>query len=91
MTQAYLQRWLNAANHYRMQLLGDAADNPDQRIAEDMKSFIDYALQISTGVLSSIVTLLFVRRYLVDPFRASTAASVRCATSQSPAIWSGPP
>jgi putative ATP-binding cassette transporter len=56
MTQAYLQRWLDAANHYRMQLLGDAADNPDQRIAEDIKSFIDYALQISTGVLSSIVS-----------------------------------
>ena len=56
MTQIYLQRWLNAANHYRMQLLGDAADNPDQRIAEDIKSFIDYALQISTGVLSSIVS-----------------------------------
>jgi vitamin B12/bleomycin/antimicrobial peptide transport system ATP-binding/permease protein len=56
MTQAYLQRWLDAANHYRMQLLGDAADNPDQRIAEDIKSFIDSALQIGMGVLSSIVS-----------------------------------
>jgi vitamin B12/bleomycin/antimicrobial peptide transport system ATP-binding/permease protein len=56
MTQTYLQQWLNAANHYRMQLLGDAADNPDQRIAEDVKSFIDNALQISTGLLSSVVS-----------------------------------
>jgi putative ATP-binding cassette transporter len=24
MTQNYLRHWLNAANHYRMQLLGDA-------------------------------------------------------------------
>src|SRR6202044_4192918 len=56
MTQTYLQQWLNTANHYRMQLLGDAADNPDQRIAEDIRMFIDYALQISTGVLSSIVS-----------------------------------
>jgi putative ATP-binding cassette transporter len=56
MTQAYLQQWLHAANHYRMQLLGDAADNPDQRIAEDVKSFIDNALQISTGLLSSVVS-----------------------------------
>ena len=31
MTQTYLRQWLNTANHYRMQLLGDAADNPDQR------------------------------------------------------------
>jgi vitamin B12/bleomycin/antimicrobial peptide transport system ATP-binding/permease protein len=56
MTQTYLQQWLSAANHYRMQLLGDAADNPDQRIAEDVKSFIDSALTISTGVLSSVVS-----------------------------------
>ena len=41
MTQTYLRQWLNTANHYRMQLLGDAADNPDQRIAEDIKMFID--------------------------------------------------
>src|SRR5262249_12912556 len=56
MTQAYLQQWLNAANHYRMQLLGDAADNPDQRIAEDVKSFIENALQIGMGILSSVVS-----------------------------------
>ena len=56
MTQTYLQQWLNAANHYRMQLLGDAADNPDQRIAEDVKSFIDNALQITIGILSSVVS-----------------------------------
>ena len=33
MTRHYLDHWLASANHYRMQLLGDAADNPDQRIA----------------------------------------------------------
>ena len=33
MTAQYLERWIAAGNHYRMQLLGDAADNPDQRIA----------------------------------------------------------
>ena len=41
LTQNYLDHWLTGANHYRMQLLGDAADNPDQRIAEDVKQFID--------------------------------------------------
>ena len=41
LTQTYLDHWLTDANHYRMQLLGDAADNPDQRIAEDVKQFID--------------------------------------------------
>ena len=57
MTQHYLDRWLAGANHYRMQLLGDAADNPDQRIAEDISMFIDRTLAISVGLLSAVVTL----------------------------------
>jgi vitamin B12/bleomycin/antimicrobial peptide transport system ATP-binding/permease protein len=57
MTQNYTRHWLNAANHYRMQLLGDAADNPDQRIAEDLQQFVDFTLSISIGILNSIVTL----------------------------------
>ena len=63
LTQTYLERWLASANHYRMQLLGDAADNPDQRIAEDVKEFIDSGttgvgiLPIGLGLLNSVVTL----------------------------------
>ena len=57
MTQHYLDHWLAGANHYRMQLLGDAADNPDQRIAEDINMFIDRTLTITVGFLSAIVTL----------------------------------
>jgi putative ATP-binding cassette transporter len=57
MTQTYLQQWLNAANHYRMQLLGDAADNPDQRIADDLRMFVEYTLTIGTGLLNAIVSL----------------------------------
>jgi putative ATP-binding cassette transporter len=56
MTVQYLGRWIADANHYRMQLLGDAADNPDQRIAEDIKRFIDLTLAICIGVLSSVVS-----------------------------------
>jgi vitamin B12/bleomycin/antimicrobial peptide transport system ATP-binding/permease protein len=57
LTQTYLRQWLNTANHYRMQLLGDSADNPDQRIADDLFLFVDYTLSISTRFLSSVVTL----------------------------------
>jgi putative ATP-binding cassette transporter len=57
MTAAYLDHWLAGANHYRMQLLGDAADNPDQRIAEDIQLFIERTLTIGVGLLGSIVTL----------------------------------
>jgi vitamin B12/bleomycin/antimicrobial peptide transport system ATP-binding/permease protein len=57
MTQSYLRQWLNTANHYRMQLLGDAADNPDQRIAEDLAQFVQYTMSIGLNLLSSVVTL----------------------------------
>jgi putative ATP-binding cassette transporter len=57
MTKAYLGKWLDGANHYRMQLLGDAADNPDQRIAEDIQMFVDRTLTIGIGLLSALVTL----------------------------------
>ena len=57
MTRQYLDRWLINANHYRMQLLGDAADNPDQRISEDINLFIDRTLTLTVGLLSAIVTL----------------------------------
>jgi putative ATP-binding cassette transporter len=63
LTRHYLEQWLHRSNHYRMQLLGDAADNPDQRIAEDVKQFIDAGptsigiLPIGLGLLNSIVTL----------------------------------
>jgi putative ATP-binding cassette transporter len=66
MTDRYLGRWLGHANHYRMQLLGDGADNPDQRIAEDIKAFIDIdggvsgvgILPIGLGFINAIVTLV---------------------------------
>jgi putative ATP-binding cassette transporter len=57
LTQRYLGRWLEGGNHYRMQLLGDEADNPDQRIAEDIQLFVDRTLSIGIGLLSAVVTL----------------------------------
>jgi putative ATP-binding cassette transporter len=58
MTTRYLGDWLQGANHYRMQLQGDAADNPDQRITDDVKLFVERTLDISVGLLSSVVTLM---------------------------------
>ncbi len=57
LTRAYLDHWMAGSNHYRMQLLGDTADNPDQRIAEDINSFIQATLNIGLQLLNSVVTL----------------------------------
>lgn len=58
MTRAYVDRWLAGSTHYRMQLFGDAADNPDQRIADDINQFIEKTLTIVVRLLGAIVTLL---------------------------------
>jgi putative ATP-binding cassette transporter len=58
MTDHYLGGWLAHANHYRMQLQGDAADNPDQRIAEDTQRFVEQTLALGIGLLSAVVTLI---------------------------------
>ena len=77
MTTHYLGEWLHDANHYRMQLQGDAADNPDQRITDDVKLFVEQTLDLGVGLLSSVVTLAVLRRHPVGPVGGSAAASVR--------------
>ncbi len=57
LTSSYLDHWMEGANHYRMQLLGDAADNPDQRISEDIAQFIQLTMAIGLQLLNSCVTL----------------------------------
>lgn len=58
LTERYLARWMQGHAYYRMVLAGHPdADNPDQRIAEDLKLFVDRTLRLSLGLLSSVVTL----------------------------------
>jgi putative ATP-binding cassette transporter len=57
LTGQYLGRWLGQGTHYRMRLKGDQADNPDQRIADDIRMFINTTLDIGISLLGSIVTL----------------------------------
>jgi len=58
MTTGYLGRWLDHSNHYRMQLLGDAADNPDQRIADDIRMFVDRTMYIGLSLLNAVVSFV---------------------------------
>ena len=48
LTKQYVGEWLDDGTHYRMSLRGAHADNPDQRISEDIKQFADttYAFSI---------------------------------------------
>lgn len=58
LTKRYVSKWLGYQAYYRMQFLEDSSDNPDQRISEDINSFISYTMDLSIGLLSSVVTLI---------------------------------
>ena len=57
MTKQYMKDWLENQSYYRIEQIG-TADNPDQRIAEDLKYLTSGSLSLSLGLLSSVVTLL---------------------------------
>lgn len=58
MTEHYLQKWLQRQNYYRMQLYNQSADNPDQRISEDIRLFVASTLNLSLGFLKAVVVLV---------------------------------
>jgi vitamin B12/bleomycin/antimicrobial peptide transport system ATP-binding/permease protein len=57
MTDRLLGSWLQGSTQYRMQISADCVDNPDQRIAEDIKLFVSNTLSLGTGLLGAVVTL----------------------------------
>ena len=57
LTDKYLADWLRDQAYYRIQLLDRGTDNPDQRIADDLRLFVEETLSLSLGLLSAVVTL----------------------------------
>ena len=59
MTANYLKRWMNRQVYYRLQLGGNEdMDNPDQRIADDISSFVSLTLSLFVGVLKQATSLI---------------------------------
>ncbi|WP_206950915.1 ABC transporter ATP-binding protein/permease [Trinickia acidisoli] len=56
LTNRYLRAWLGERAFYRIER-DRLADNPDQRISDDLQSFASNTLELSLGILSTIVTL----------------------------------
>ncbi len=55
MTQQYLNSWMRGQTYYHLQ---NSTDNPDQRISEDIASFVGLTLQLIVGFLKQVVTLV---------------------------------
>ena len=57
LTARYLDNWLDGPVHYRAMIAPDSIDNPDQRVAEDVRHFIDTTLSLTVGLLGAIARL----------------------------------
>ncbi|MBY0338685.1 MAG: ABC transporter ATP-binding protein/permease [Acetobacteraceae bacterium] len=69
-TEKLLAQWLERRAYYRLSLESLGTDNPDQRLAEDAKLFVDDTLTLGLGLMRSVVTLfsfLFVLWSLSGP------------------------
>ena len=77
MTSKYLGEWMHDANHYRMQLQGDAADNPDQRMSDDVKLFVEQTLDDRGRPAQLHRHAGFLCRHPVGIVRGGAAAAVR--------------
>jgi putative ATP-binding cassette transporter len=58
LTTRYVSDWLDHGNHYRMALAGGGADNPDQRISDDVDEFINRTYSFSISLLSTTSSLV---------------------------------
>jgi vitamin B12/bleomycin/antimicrobial peptide transport system ATP-binding/permease protein len=57
LTDKYLEQWLGDKAFYRIER-DRLADNPDQRISDDLQSFATSTLSLSLDLLSTLVTLV---------------------------------
>jgi len=67
LTSRYIASWLDDRAFYKMQLGSTAeapgkdsveADNPDQRISEDLDQFTSFVLSLSVGLITSAVSMV---------------------------------
>jgi putative ATP-binding cassette transporter len=56
-TENLISGWLRDRAHYRIALTEAGTDNPDQRIAEDARFFVDDTLILGLGLMNAAVTL----------------------------------
>jgi putative ATP-binding cassette transporter len=52
-----VQRWLNAGRQYQLGMLADEVDNPDGRIAEDIRISTEYAVEFAQSILQCVLQL----------------------------------
>ncbi len=49
--------WLENGRHYQLNFTGVGVDNPDQRIAENVRGATEMAVEFALGILNSVLTI----------------------------------
>ena len=58
LTRRLLDQWLAQQAYYRSQFVPGSADNPDQRIQQDIEIFVSRSMSLAMGMLEAVVSLL---------------------------------
>lgn len=58
LTNHYIDEWMKNKTYYRLQMFGVGTDNPDQRISEDVRLFVEMTIKFSIGILKAFCTLI---------------------------------
>ncbi|HWK71973.1 MAG TPA: ABC transporter ATP-binding protein/permease [Burkholderiaceae bacterium] len=56
LNEKLLGQWLDRQSYYRSQYLDTPVDNPDQRIQQDVATFVEMSLSLSMGVVNALVS-----------------------------------
>lgn len=52
----FIDIWLQNKTYYNLQMFGKDTDNPDQRISEDVRQFVEMTLSFGIGILKAFCT-----------------------------------
>lgn len=58
LNERVLRQWLRNKNYYRLFFLKHQVDNPDQRIQQDVASFVSISLGLTLGLITSMVSVV---------------------------------
>lgn len=58
LNEVLLSRWMQKQSYYRSQALSHMADNPDQRIQQDITSFAEVSMSLAVGLINALVSTI---------------------------------
>lgn len=74
LTDKFITTWLHNKTYYNLQMFGKDTDNPDQRISEDVRLFVEMTLSFTIGIIKAgctFISFVFILYNLSGPLTIS--------------------